>query len=253
MNNFLKVTIVFFVYFGSTANASIKINSMIAFAENNTTEFTITNDDDYRQFINVQIREIKISEQGKLVKIPYTRENIDVWSVSSTPARGIVEPNAMKVFRVKYEPLSSHDDNRDKIYQVSFIPTPYLGEGESLNNSVQIAVGFSPFFIVPSKTDQALSYEVRHNGKAITIHNSGKSYIRAAFEGCENDLLKREADACKKTAYILSGRQVDISLPESMQKGLTVKLSTHNFKYEHEFEIDAGKVDKSSSNSIRKG
>ncbi|KIF47742.1 hypothetical protein M445_12195 [Vibrio owensii 47666-1] len=240
MKKFVKISMICAVCFTNTVKAGITISSMIDFVENGVSEFTITNNDPYRQFINVQVKELKIDEQGELIKIPYSRENIDIWSVSSTPARGIIEPKAKKAFRIKYEPLPSHDENKDKIYQVSFIPTPYLGEGEKVNNSVQMAVGFSPFVIVPSKTDQPLSYRVKHNGKSFTVHNSGQSYIKATFKGYKNSLNSNEKGVSQTEAFILSGRQIDISLPENMQRNLSVTLSTHYAKYKDELEIKVG-------------
>ncbi|QLK43871.1 hypothetical protein DR996_00430 [Vibrio owensii] len=249
MKKFVKASMICAVCFTNTVSAGITISSMIDFAENGVSEFTITNDDPYRQFINVQVKELKIDEQGELIKIPYTRENIDIWSVSSMPARGIVEPEAKKAFRIKYEPLPSHDENKDKIYQVSFIPTPYLGEGEKANNSVQMAVGFSPFVIVPSKADQPLSYRVKHHGKSFTVHNSGQSYIKATFKGCGDSLNSNEKDVCQTEAFILSGRQIDISLPEKMQTDLSVTLSTHNAKFEDELDIKVG--EEAHSNAVK--
>ncbi|WP_425669761.1 hypothetical protein ACPSL3_07650 [Vibrio owensii] len=240
MKNLVRIAMVSSVCFGTTVNAGITINSMINFADKNVSEFVVVNDDTERQFINVQVREVKVDEQGNLIKIPYTRENIDTWSVSSMPARGILEPNAKKAFRVKYEALPSHDENADKIYQVSFIPTPYRGEGESSDSSVKMAVGFSPYFIVPSNVDHPLSYDVKHNGKTISIHNKGKSYIHASFDTCGSS-GQGESDSCHQKAFILSGRTVTIPLPASMQKDISVEFLTHHSKFEEKFELGVGK------------
>lgn len=240
MKNLLRVALVSSICFGTTVNAGITINSMINFAENDISEFVVVNDYAERQFINVQVREVKVDEQGNLVKIPYTRNNIDTWSVSSTPARGILEPNGKKVFRLKYESLPSHDENADKIYQVNFIPTPYRGKGDDSENAVKMAVGFSPFLIVPSNVDHPLSYDIKHNGKTISIHNKGKSYIQALFDNCSSS-GRRASDNCHQKAFILSGRTVTIPLPVSMQTDLTVEFLTHHSKFEEKFELGVGK------------
>ncbi|MFV8439757.1 hypothetical protein [Vibrio owensii] len=244
MKNLVSVAMVSALCYATHVNAGITISSMINFAENNTTEFVVVNDDTERQFINVQVKEVKVDDHGNLIKIPYTRENIDTWSAFSTPARGILEPDGKKAFRIKYQSLADHDENADKIYQVSFIPAPYRGDEEKVESTVKMAVGFSPFFIVPSKVDHPLSYEVKHNGKTMSIYNKGKSYIRASLDTCESS-GQAESDNCYQQAFILSGRTVTIPLPVSMQKSVTVEFLTHNSKFEEKFELGVGKSKRS--------
>ncbi|WP_434144926.1 hypothetical protein [Photobacterium leiognathi] len=70
---------------------AIGINSMLEFTHDNEAEFTITNPADYRQFIHVGVSELRI-ENGEIEAIPYTRENIEDWSLSVSPSRTVIDP-----------------------------------------------------------------------------------------------------------------------------------------------------------------
>lgn len=226
--------------FAINATAGITINSMIEFADKNVGEFTITNDDLQRQYIHVGINEVKVDSQGNLVKVAYTRNNIDDWSVTATPSRAIVEPSGKKTFRVQYQPLPSHDVKSDKIYQFSFVPKPYVASEDEESNSVQMTVGFSPFFIVPSEEDQPLAYKITHKGKTAWVKNLGNTYIRATFDACQDNNTTSGTENCKKDVYILAGRELNVSLPPGLQKDMSVKLSTHHAKYEKRLDLGVG-------------
>ncbi|MFZ3508082.1 hypothetical protein [Vibrio harveyi] len=240
MKKLKSLTVLITVLFVGTANASIAISSMIEFTENGTSDFYITNIEDYRQFIHVQARELKVNQKGELTTIPYTRENLEQWSLFINPARAIVEPAGKKTFRVSYRELAEHDASMDKAYQLSFIPTPYFGESNEKNSAVQIAVGFAPYVIVPGSEDQPLNFSVRHNGESLSVENRGKTYIRGFLDACPADLEKIERDGCQKMVYVLAGRKMEVVLPESMQGKFKVNFSTHYSKFKQRFEIGVG-------------
>ncbi|WP_045450109.1 molecular chaperone [Vibrio owensii] len=240
MKKIIKFACLISALIGGTANAGIAISSMIEFTENGITEFNITNVEEYRQFIHVQARELQVGDKGELITVPYTRDNLEQWSLFVNPARAIVEPSGKKAFRVRYQALPNNDKTKDKAYQLSFIPTPYFGESSEKNSAVQVAVGFAPFVVVPAEEDQALKYTIKHNGESLTVENKGKTYIRGYLDACPADIEKSERDDCQKMVYVLSGRKLDVDLPENMQHQIEVNFSTHHSKFKDKFDLENG-------------
>lgn len=212
--------------------AAIGINSMIEFAHEGEGAFTISNGDDFRQFISVAVSSVSV-DNGELVKTPYTRKNIDSWSLNVRPARAIIDGKLSKDFKVSYKPLASELKDRDKMYQLTFIPTPYFTEGEPAKHAIKIAIGFAPIFIVPAEEDQPFNYDVTYDGQRIFLNNYGNSYIRAFFDACPASTKGKASKVCTKISYAVSGRRLTIPLPPEMQEvpEIKVDLSTHNLTY----------------------
>ncbi|WP_318519985.1 hypothetical protein [Photobacterium leiognathi] len=220
---------------------AIGINSMLEFTYDNKAEFTITNSAEYRQFIHVGVSEIKI-ENGEIETIPYTRENIEDWSLSVSPSRTVIDPSLKKTFQITYEPKNSSDNKVDKAYRLSFIPTPYFEKGEPVTHAVQVAIGFAPTVIVPAKSDMPINYRMSYDLNDLKLKNNGGTYIRAFIDGCPLDA--KDKDLCSTVVYALSGRNLPIDLNTEMKKAkqLKVELTTHNLKYKESFEISRGNV-----------
>ncbi|AQM69218.1 MULTISPECIES: hypothetical protein [Vibrio harveyi group] len=252
MKKLTGLTVLAAALFGGAANAGIAISSMIEFTENDIAEFNITNVEEHRQFIHVQARELQVDEQGGLVTVPYTRDNLEQWSLFSSPARAIVDPAGKKAFRVRYQALPNHDKTKDKAYQLSFIPTPYFGESSEKNSAVQIAVGFAPFVVVPAAEDQPLNYSIKHNGETLTVENTGETYIRGFIDACPDGLEQSERKDCQKMVYILSGRKLDVELPKAMQGSIEVNFSTHQSRFKDRFDLAKGSA-KQSTNGAKQG
>jgi P pilus assembly chaperone PapD len=225
--------------------AAIGINSMVEFAHEGEGTFTITNGEDFRQFISVAVSSIKI-EDGELVKTPYTRENIDSWSLTVRPARTIIDAKLSKDFKVNYKPLASEPKDRDKMYQLTFIPTPYFAKGEPAKHAVQVAIGFAPVFVVPAEKDQPLSYDVTYDGQSIQLNNQGNSYIRAFFDACPASTKGKAREACTKVVYAMSGRRLTVSLPPEMQAASKIKadISTHYLTYKDALTLQKNQTQK---------
>ncbi|GEK15918.1 hypothetical protein [Aliivibrio fischeri] len=225
--------------------AAIGINSMVEFAHEGKGTFTISNSEDFRQFISVAVSSISI-ENGELVKTPYTRENIDSWSLIVRPARTIIDANLSKSFKVSYKPLSSELKDRDKMYQLTFIPTPYFAKGESIKHAVQVAIGFAPIFVVPAEKDQELDYDVTYDGESIQLNNHGNSYIRAFFDACPEFTKGKARESCTKIAYAMSGRRLTIPLTPNMVGASTIKvdISTHYLTYKNTLILQKNQTSK---------
>ncbi len=226
-----------------TTNA-IGINSMVEFAKDDEGTFTITNPASYRQFIQVGISELKVTKEGGIEYIPYTRKNINDWSLTVRPSRTVIDPKLRKVFKLQYDQTKSQ--NTDKAFRLTFIPTPYFNEGEPTSHTVQVAVGFAPLFIVPATQDQPLNYKMSYKNDKLEIINSGKTYIRAFLDSCPKEYKGKDREKCSKVIYVLSGRRLPVELSNEMRKApyIKVELSTHNSTYKRSFVITKGQVAK---------
>lgn len=216
---------------------AISINTIINVLDDEKGTFTVSNNDGYRQFINVSIADVNVVD-GKLVETPYTKDNIDDWSLEATPSRLIVEDNQRKKFSVKY--VGEPNIDQDKVYSVTVAPSPYFKGGEIPKQSVQIAVGFAPYVIVPAKEDQPLSYSFKHNGDSLSIKNNGNSYLHVTMDGCDDAIKGKARVECLKTSYALSGRELTVNLTDKMKDNIKVSLKTNNSKYRAKFDIKAG-------------
>ncbi|HIF9193219.1 TPA: hypothetical protein ACX6PF_002438 [Photobacterium damselae] len=229
--------------FVPTLGQAIGINSMIEFAKEDQGRFVITNSENYRQFIQVAISAIEI-KNGELVKHPYTRENIDSWSLTVRPAKTVIDPSLQKDFKVSYTGKPSEVENRDKVYQLTFVPTPYFAEGEPAKKAVQIAVGFAPIFVVPAKNDQPLDYSLSFNGQHVQLNNKGHSYIRALLDACPTSVKGDARESCSKIVYALAGRNLAVTLTPEMKKAssMKVELSTHHLTYKKNVTLQRNKT-----------
>lgn len=239
----MRYGLLLMVFCSFSSMSTIGINSMVEFTQDGDAQFTISNGDDYRQFISVAISSIKI-EDGELVKTPYSRENINTWSLTAHPARTVIDAKRSKDFKLTYQPLPSDSEERDKMYQISFIPTPYFTEGDPAKHRVQVAIGFAVYVIVPAQTDQPFDYDVTYNGDSIQLNNHGNSYIRAYFDACPDSVKGDSRKACSKVMYAMPGRRLNVPLTEEMQKKAFIKaeLSTHYLTYKDKWLLPKEKT-----------
>lgn len=217
---------------------AIGINSMLGYADaQGEAEFVITNSEDYRQYINVAISELSV-ERGQIHKTPYTRDNLSEWALEAHPARTILEPGFKKVFSLNYRPRSGEVRlDRDRVFQVSFVPTPYFAEGEK-RHAVKMAFGFAPLLIVPAKEVQPLAYDIRYRGDKVTVTNKGSTFFTLYLDGCPKGSIERKR--CSVDATVLAGRVLDVALPTAMQSmpTLRAKLASYGNKYKVETTLN---------------
>ncbi|WP_305816451.1 hypothetical protein [Photobacterium leiognathi] len=225
---------------------AIGIDSMMEFTHEDRASFTITNPAEYRQFIQVGISELKV-KNGNIESIPYTRDNINDWSLSVQPARTVIDSGSQKPFQVIYDPNSESNELVDKAYKLSFIPTPYFAKGEPVTHSVQVAVGFAPTVIVPAKEDMPISYSMRYGNDGLYLKNNGGTYLRAYLDACPVSAKGKAREKCSTVVYILSGRNLPIELNKEMKKAknLKVELTTHNLKFKKSFDLMKGNISSS--------
>ncbi|WP_395948447.1 hypothetical protein ACFWHB_11715 [Aeromonas mytilicola subsp. aquatica] len=217
---------------------AIGINSMLEYSDpKGRAEFTITNTEDQRQYITVLITEL-IVENGELRKEPYTRDNVDKWVMSAHPARAIVEPGFKKSFLLMYQPIVGEPVNKDRVFQVSFAPTPYFDKEDEIsqNSSVKMAFGFAPLVIVPAKEAQPLAYDMTYRGDSVTVVNRGNTAFTLYLDGCPQNTADKERSKCSTDAVVLAGRKLNLTLPAVMvsQSTLKAKMATYGNKFKAE-------------------
>ncbi|MCX2790692.1 hypothetical protein [Vibrio sp. Sgm 5] len=239
MKKILKICLLSLA-FAPLLSKAMGIDSMLRTTVNGETAFTVTSGANYREFIQAGITELTV-ENGKLSKMPYTRDNIEKWSLIVRPARAVIEPKLNKRFQIEFSPSPMTDISKDHVYQVSFIPTPYFAEGEPVTSAVQIALGFAPVVIVPANKDKPIHYEIQRNKDNIVIKNNGDTYLRVTLNACAKGEV---SDSCRNVVQALSGRNLTIPLSEKMAKASEIKvdLSTHNLDYKQSLTLKLGQT-----------
>ncbi|HDO1331761.1 TPA: hypothetical protein P2Q98_004561 [Aeromonas veronii] len=222
------------VLFAAQANA-IGISSMLEYAdEQGRTVFTVSNGESYRQYINTAVSELTVVN-GEIKKMPYTRDNIDKWALDIRPARTILEPGFKKDIVVQYQPKEIVRSDRDRVFQLSFVPTPYFAEGEE-KQQVKIAFGFAPLLIVPAKKTQPLAYELRYQGDSVIVTNKGDGFFSLSLDGCAKDAPANARQECSTSATVLAGRKLTVKLPNEMVKAQTLRAKL--FSYGNKFKAE---------------
>ncbi|HHQ4663861.1 TPA: hypothetical protein ACSPZY_004363, partial [Aeromonas veronii] len=175
-------------------------------------------------------------EHGEIKKIPYTRDNVDSWVLDIRPARTIIEAGFKKMVSVKYQPKQKIEQlDRDRVFQISFVPTPYFSEGEK-ERQVKIAFGFAPLLIVPAKNTKPLSYELQYIGDSVRVVNKGLGFFSLYLDGCSKGTLETMRKDCSVQATVLSGRELKISLPKGVSKDAALRAKI--FSYGNKFTAE---------------
>lgn len=235
----LRLTTLILAMGTSMGVQALGVDSLIKIMDSNQEVMTVSNQDGYRQFVNLNISEVSVVD-GKLVPTPYSKENIDTWSLETRPSKMILDDGQSKKFSIRY--FGDQTLNKDRLYSIGVVPTPYYSEGEAPPNTVQMVVGVAPYVIVPAKQDKPLSYSVKYEDKAVVVKNLGETYFRAVVKGCDSVALKRPVRECANSSYVLSGRELRITLPEKSNQEIEVSLNTNNNTYKQTFNMTPGQV-----------
>jgi len=215
----MKFILIFAFIIFSQYTSAIEISSMFELMKQNQASFTVKNTEKNRIYLHIGMSELNIVD-GEIIKIPYTRKNIDQWQITVRPAKTIIEPGFEKKIDVTYQCKTQCDDINDKMFQLAVVPTPYFPQGQPNHNAVQMAVGFAPIITVIKK-DTPPNYQIKHLGKEVLFTNFGSSLFNANMKSC--DVTKE----CTAQAKVLAGRVLAYKLPENMHNlPLTLKLSS---------------------------
>lgn len=224
---------------GMSAQA-LEIDSLIKAADDSgSAVFSVKNINDYRVFLNVGMFELQV-ENGELKEIPYTRDNIKDWKINVRPARTIIDKGFVKDFRVSMNCGTKCNKDKDQLFTLAFVPTPYVKETDLKQHMVQMAIGFSPIFIFPG-ADQPLNYSVNYQGNDLNFINHNDTYINVIVNGCGKGYEWKEGDDCRQTVRVLGGRHFTYTLPESLRKpSLNLTIKTHRSVYHESVDIKKG-------------
>ncbi|MFQ2048381.1 hypothetical protein ACK34J_05460 [Aeromonas veronii] len=214
---------------------AIGISSMLEYTnEQGQATFTVSNGEPYRQYINTAVSELTVVN-GDIKRMPYTRDNIDKWVLDVRPARMILEPGFKKNIVVQYQPKGVERSDRDRVFQLSFVPTPYFEEGEE-KQQVKIAFGFAPLLIVPAKVTQPLSYDLRYEGGSVVVTNKGDGFFSLSLDSCTKDTPAKARQECSTSATVLAGRTLSVKLPKAMTTATTLQAKL--FSYGNKFKAE---------------
>lgn len=194
----------------STSASALEISTMFEVMEDNRAQFTVKNTTQHRIYLHVGVSKLDIIE-GEITKTPYTRNNIEQWEISVRPAKTIIEPGFEKTLEVNYHCKVACENNMDKMFQLSVVPTPYFPEGKPNKNAVQMAIGFAPIVAVVDQA-QAPEHQIRHLGKYIEFTNLGQSLFNVTMQSCDDEQV------CRAQAKVLAGRTLRYALPENLQE-----------------------------------
>ncbi|MPW30811.1 hypothetical protein F9L16_17635 [Agarivorans sp. B2Z047] len=227
----LKISLIMFFFLFAMNATAIEISSMLNVANSNGEGvFTIKNTTDERIFLNVGMHELHIDDEGEIHKNAYTRNNVEEWKIEVRPARTVIAPGFEKDIKVSLSCLPDCDLSKDHVFQLAFVPTPYVESPTDESKTVQMAVGFAPLFIVPTENAR-IDYEASYKDDTLYLHNKADSYLTLKIDGCGSN---GPSSSCIQNATLLGGRSLKLKLREEVQKEkLEVSAKLHGRPISH--------------------
>ncbi|BAJ02983.1 fimbrial biogenesis chaperone [Shewanella violacea] len=201
--------------------------------------FTLDNTDKITYFLKTSVSKVEIID-NKIIKTPYTRENLDSWEIATKPSKLVIEPNMVKEIQVESICGAKCGTDRDRVYQINIQPVSYSTDGKE-QSKIDMLFGFSPYYIVPAK-ESKIKYHLDYKGEIITAKNSGNTLINIVIDQCEKDAAKKSAKAlCKANFTILAGRTRDVHVPKELQRGeLNLMVLNHDETFREEITLPRG-------------
>ncbi|AXY00460.1 hypothetical protein D1115_03650 [Vibrio alfacsensis] len=238
----VKLTTIIVMLSAAMNVQALGVDSLIKVMDDSRDVITISNNDGFRQFVNLSISDVDVVD-GDLVATAYNKENIDSWSLEVQPSKLILDNGQSKRISIRY--LGNDSREKDKVYAINVVPTPYYAQDETPPNTVQIVIGVAPYVVLAAKQDKPLAYTVKHEGEYVRVKNLGNTYFRANLKACDSIALKVPVNQCISSSHVLSGRELKIPLPEKAGNNeIEVSFSTHYNTYKETFDLTAGQVKK---------
>lgn len=235
----LLLTILSLFVFDASAMAISSL--MLTNPETKAGVFTLDNTDEITYFLKTSVSKVEIVD-NKIIKTPYTRDNLDSWDIATKPSKLVIEPNMVKEIQVESICGERCDTDKDQVYQINIQPVSYSTEGKQ-QSKINMLFGFSPYYIVPAKVSK-VEYLLDYKGDTITAKNSGNTMIDIVIDQCDKDGIIDEDDdraLCKANFTILAGRTRDVHVPEVLQANeLEVMVLNHDESYREEIRLSRG-------------
>lgn len=216
-----------------TAHA-ITVSSMLEIADGEgKAEIAVTNTESYRQYLNIAVSEITVKD-GEIIETPYTRDNIENWSIEVRPTRSIIDAGFKKTITAKF--IGDRETlTQDRTFKITIIPSPYFKPGEEPENVMKLVFGFAPVIIIPAENSTPeIDYQLSYKGDKVYIENKGDSFFTAYLNTCKNGFESQETKDCSTRVNVLAGRKMAINLSGLMKTRPTlhVKLKSYGNRSE---------------------
>ncbi|EHH1078767.1 hypothetical protein J7I01_004461 [Vibrio parahaemolyticus] len=201
--------------------------------------FTLTNSDGITYFLKTSVSKVEVKD-NKVIKTPYTRDNLDEWEIVPKPSKLVVEPRMMKELMIEEVCGDRCRSDYDRIYQIHIIPVSYEVEGE-MQSKVNMLFGFAPYYVIPASKSH-VHYNLDYDGKILNVKNSGNTLINLVIDQCDTktdeELKTLHADKnkrCRVTYSVIAGRERQFEIPEELQaKQLSVVVLNHDESFREE-------------------
>lgn len=222
------------------ASAMAISSLMLTNPETKAGVFTLDNTDQITYFLKTSVSKVEIID-NKIIKTPYTRDNLDSWGIATKPSKLVIEPSMVKEIQVESICGERCDTDKDQVYQINIQPVSYSTEGEA-QSKINMLFGFSPYYIVPAKVSK-VKYLLDYKGETITATNSGNTMIDIVIDQCDKDIPSDKDDRalCKANFTILAGRTRDVHVPKALQADdLDVMVLNHDESYREPIRLSRG-------------
>ncbi|MCG9778826.1 hypothetical protein [Photobacterium damselae] len=202
----------------------IAIDSLVKFAnkKNHSTYFSVVNSGKNDAYLLTKMTKVDVVN-NKLVKQKLSITNMNKWKLFVSPPKMILRGGEEKKIKVQYHCTGDEcNTSKDIVYQIPITPVPYTEDkGPS---SINMAFGFSPYFIIPAK-DQKVNYDYKIKNGKFHIKNTGNTYINAVISICE----KIQKNDCIYEYKVLSGRDIEFKLPKKILEKKSGLLTVVNY------------------------
>ena len=190
---------------------AIEIDGMFKVSgANDSATYKITNSGDSRIYLNAVVQELEVD--GKTInKIHYDRNNLEQWKATVTPSQMVLGPGFEGRFQVQYD-CEKCDPDTERVFQISFIPSPYFENGKEEQHRVGVSVGFAALFVKYSGVDD-INYAASLDGQDMTIINHGQSFIQVGVQYCNSNDAPSQVKKCDMEVSVLAGRELTFKLP----------------------------------------
>ncbi|WP_394126265.1 hypothetical protein [Vibrio hepatarius] len=217
----------FFCLFSTLSNA-VYLDKMLQVSDDNgNASFIVTNDKNMNYFVETKINEIVTTEDGALIRKPYTRKNLVEWTVAVSNPKFIIEPGRTKILGIRAICGDICSWDQDRTYEIVFVPKPYANDYEQGEQSVNIFVGYAPVLIVPAK-EPKVDYDINVTGRNLSIHNKSNTMLRFLVDNCQGV----KDSSCRVFYTLIKGRKKNFELPNSLvDKRLNVTVLNHDESY----------------------
>ncbi|MCW8335440.1 hypothetical protein [Vibrio paucivorans] len=235
---YLIPSYVLFLCFGifspAYANLTFQLDTLFNVGnDNGNGVFTLSNATNEVIYIQAEVLQIQV-ENGKIKKIPLTRENFPIWDLAVNPSQIRLLPGEIRDVATRYLCQSNCDRSRDLVYQVRF--TPVAAPDQSDEQNVALAFGMAPYYIIPAK-ESVIDYDWDYDAEnqVVKVNNKSNTLLKVEFDNCSST---KDSRNCRALYHVLAGRLLEIELPEGVRgRNVQVSVVNHDQRYEDEFTL----------------